>query len=157
MKHILSVTVVQKAQVVFQLLSVMYQTREIAICPISNADKIVSVPFAFTKSKDKSRRHLITHTYLCFSYHPPTGTDAEKVEVREMLNPSDPEKNMILSMSDLHLDCEWSKNMHDRLRTFITNLASVAEVRIHQRNKSCYFSHFVLQSFYNEIKKKCYT
>ncbi|XP_078381781.1 uncharacterized protein LOC144664495 isoform X2 [Oculina patagonica] len=65
------------------------------------------------------------------SYRPPTGTDTEKVEVREMLNPTDPVKNMILSMSDLHLDCDWSKNMHDRLYTFITKLASVAEVSLH--------------------------
>lgn len=35
-------------------------------------------------------------------------------------------------MSDLHLDCDWSKNMHERLNAFITKLASVAEVRTDQ-------------------------
>ena len=63
-----------------------------------------------------------------FSYHPPSGTDMENVVVREMLNANDPVKNMILSMSDLHLDCDWSINMHDRLYEFMTKLASVAEV-----------------------------
>lgn len=67
------------------------------------------------------------------SYHQPNSTEAEKVEVREMINPSHPVKNKILSMSDLHLDCEWSKNMDERLFTFITKLASVAEVRTDQR------------------------
>lgn len=52
----------------------------------------------------------------------------EKVVVREMLNANDPVKNMILSMSDLHLDCDWSKGMHDKLFEFMTKLASVAEV-----------------------------
>ena len=63
-----------------------------------------------------------------FSYHPPSGTDIENVVVREMLNANDPVKNIILSMSDLHLDCDWSKNMNDRLYAFMTKLASVAEV-----------------------------
>ena len=67
-------------------------------------------------------------TYRIFSYHPPTGTDTEKVVIREMLNANDPVKNMILSMSDLHLDCDWSKGMHDRLLEFMTKLASVTEV-----------------------------
>lgn len=71
--------------------------------------------------------------FSTFSYHPPKGTDAERVEVREMINPNHPMKNKILSMSDLHLDCEWSKNMYDRLNSFITKLASVAEVRTDQR------------------------
>ncbi|XP_022797350.1 uncharacterized protein LOC111335634 [Stylophora pistillata] len=65
------------------------------------------------------------------SYHPPKGTDIEKVEVREMQNPSDPAKNIIVSMSDLHLDSYWSKNMHERLSTFLKKLGSVAEVSIH--------------------------
>ena len=65
------------------------------------------------------------------SYQPPTGTDAEKVVVREMPNPSDPMKNILISISDLHLDSEWSKNVYDRLHGFITKLASVAEVCIY--------------------------
>ena len=66
---------------------------------------------------------------LFFRYHPPTGTDVEKVVIREMRNANDPVKKVILSMSDLHLDCDWSKGMHDRLYQFITKLASVAEVK----------------------------
>ncbi len=86
---------------------------------------------------------MIDYRLFYFSYRPPLGTDAEKVEVREMLNPTDPVKNMILSMSDLHLDCDWSKNMHDRLYTFITKLASVAEVRIYVRDKILLLIFFI--------------
>ncbi len=66
-----------------------------------------------------------------------------------MLNPTDPVKNMILSMSDLHLDCDWSKNMHDRLYTFITKLASVAEVRINVGNKIVLFKSVYLNTVIN--------
>ena len=63
------------------------------------------------------------------SYNPPLGTDLEKVVIHEMPNPSHPKKKLIIVMSDLHLDSEWSQLIEERLLDFITDLASVAEVR----------------------------
>ena len=57
-----------------------------------------------------------------------------------MRNANDPVKKVILSMSDLHLDCDWSKGMHERLYQFITKLASVAEIKYAQGNIGCRFT-----------------
>ena len=80
----------------------------------------------YLKFKGCSSIFMVPLSY--FSYHPPSGTDVEDVVVREMLNANDPVKNIILSMSDLHLDSDWSTNINGRLYKFMTKLASVAKV-----------------------------
>ena len=71
-------------------------------------------------------------SYFTFvpSYHPPTGTDVEQVVVREMPNPSDPVKNVIICMSDLHLDSQWSEGIKERLAAFMEQLQRMAKVTI---------------------------
>ena len=54
----------------------------------------------------------------------------EGVSVREMSNPNDPEKNVIVSISDLHLDSIWCKKENERIKTFIRDLSKIAKVRI---------------------------
>ena len=48
--------------------------------------------------------------------------------VREMKNPNDPVKNIIISVSDLHLDSIWCKKENERIRKFIRDLVAVAKV-----------------------------
>ena len=49
--------------------------------------------------------------------------------MREMDNPNHPERNVIISMSDLHLDSIWSKNENYRIQTFLKDLVELAKVR----------------------------
>ena len=73
---------------------------------------------------------LLPFTYftLLSSYHPPAGTDVEQVVVREMPHPNDPVKNLIISMSDLHLDSQWSEGIKERLARFMEQLEVMAKV-----------------------------
>ena len=72
---------------------------------------------------------FIYFTFLS-SYHPPAGTDVEQVVVREMPHPNDPVKNLIICMSDLHLDSQWSEGVMERLATFMEQLEIMAKVTI---------------------------
>ena len=49
--------------------------------------------------------------------------------MREMDNSNHPERNVIISMSDLHLDSIWSKNENNRIQTFLKDLVKLAKVR----------------------------
>ena len=49
--------------------------------------------------------------------------------MREMDTPNHPERNVIISMSDLHLDSIWSKNENERIQTFMKDLVELAKVR----------------------------
>ena len=70
---------------------------------------------------------FICFTFL-FSYHPPAGTDMEQVVVREMPHPNDPVKDVIICMSDLHLDSQWSEGIKERLTGFMEQLQNMAKV-----------------------------
>lgn len=54
----------------------------------------------------------------------------EGVSVREMSNPNDPEKNVIVCISDPHLDSIWCKKKSERIQTFIRDLSKIAKVRM---------------------------
>ena len=56
-----------------------------------------------------------------------------------MINPNHPEKNVIISMSDLHLDSIWCKMETKRIQNFIENLVKLAKVR----NKTIYGKLFL--------------
>ena len=45
-----------------------------------------------------------------------------------MDNPNHPERNVIISMSDLHLDSIWSENENNRIQTFMKDLVELAKV-----------------------------
>ncbi len=66
---------------------------------------------------------------LISSYQPPAGTDVEQVVVREMPRPNDPVKNLIICMSDLHLDSQWSEGIKERLVGFMEQLKNMAKVK----------------------------
>ena len=78
----------------------------------------------------RSKKTLVCNTLalLFFSYCPPDGTDVEQVVVREMPHPSDPVKNQIICISDLHLDSQWSEGVKERLAEFMEQLKSSAKV-----------------------------
>ena len=70
---------------------------------------------------------LIFHCFV--RYDPSSDSHGEGVTVREMDNPNHPERNVIISMSDLHLDSIWSKNENERIQTFMKDLVELAKVR----------------------------
>ena len=51
------------------------------------------------------------------------------ITVREMINPNDPVKNAIISMSDLHLDSIWCHKEGQRIVKFIDDLSKIAKVQ----------------------------
>ena len=57
--------------------------------------------------------------------------------MREMDNPNHPERNVIISMSDLHLDSIWSKNENNRIQTFLKDLVELAKVRYSTETVFC--------------------
>ena len=73
---------------------------------------------------------MMSFIYFTFpsSYHSPAGTDVEQVVIREMPNPSDPVKDVIICMSDLHLDSQWSEGIKERLAGFMEQLQNMAKV-----------------------------
>lgn len=60
---------------------------------------------------------------------PETERHEEGIFVREMINPNDPVKNVIISMSDLHLDSIWCETETERIQKFIRELVTLAGVR----------------------------
>lgn len=60
---------------------------------------------------------------------PVTERHEEGIFIREMINPNDPVKNVIISMSDLHLDSIWCETETERIQKFITELVTLAGVR----------------------------
>ena len=56
----------------------------------------------------------------------------EAITVREMINPNDPVKNVIISMSDLHLDSIWCHKEGKRIVTFINDLTKISKVRMEE-------------------------
>ena len=54
----------------------------------------------------------------------------EVITVREMVNPNDPVKNVIISMSDLHLDSIWCHKEGQRIIKFINDLTKISKVRM---------------------------
>ncbi|CAH3174456.1 unnamed protein product [Porites lobata] len=64
-------------------------------------------------------------------YDPSIDSHGEGVTVREMDNPNHPERNVIISMSDLHLDSIWSKNENNRIQTFLKDLVELAKTSLH--------------------------
>ncbi|KAL9984027.1 hypothetical protein ACROYT_G006282 [Oculina patagonica] len=80
--------------------------------------------FLTWKSKAKSKKNTFAKEP---SYQPPAGTDAEQVVVREMPRPNDPVKNLIICMSDLHLDSQWSEGIQERLVGFMEQLKNMAK------------------------------
>jgi len=69
---------------------------------------------------------LIFHCFV--RYDPSIDSHGEGVTVREMDNPNHPERNVIISMSDLHLDSIWSENENERIQTFMKDLVELAKV-----------------------------
>ena len=47
-----------------------------------------------------------------------------------MINPNDPVKNLIICMSDLHLDSVWSEKENERIQSIITYLSEISKVRM---------------------------
>ncbi|KAL9984021.1 hypothetical protein ACROYT_G006275 [Oculina patagonica] len=79
--------------------------------------------FLAWKSKAKSKNTFKQEP----SYQPPAGTDVEQVVVHEMPQPNDPKKNLIICMSDLHLDSQWSEGVKERLVGFMEQLKNIAK------------------------------
>jgi len=52
------------------------------------------------------------------------------ITVREMINPSDPVRNVIISMSDLHLNSIWCHKEGQRIVKFIDDLTKISKVRM---------------------------
>lgn len=78
------------------------------------------------------------------------------ITVREMINPNDPVKNVIISMSDLHLNSIWCHKEGQRIVKFIEDLTKISKVRMEEtsvvimtekKNKksSCYYTNKRLQ------------
>ncbi|XP_078359087.1 uncharacterized protein LOC144643643 isoform X2 [Oculina patagonica] len=80
--------------------------------------------FLAWKSKAKSEKKTFEQEP---SYQPPVGTDVEQIVVREMPHPNDPVRNLIICMSDLHLDSQWSEGIRERLAAFIEQLEIMAK------------------------------
>lgn len=55
----------------------------------------------------------------------------EVITVREMINPNDPVKNLIISMSDLHLDSIWCHKEGQRIVKFINDLTKISKTCLH--------------------------
>ena len=60
------------------------------------------------------------------------------ITVREMINPNDPVKNVIISMSDLHLDSIWCHKGGQRIVKFIDDLSKIAKVRMEETSVLIY-------------------
>lgn len=56
----------------------------------------------------------------------------EVITVREMINPNDPVKNVIITLSDLHLDSIWCLKEAERIAKFIEDLTKISKVRIEE-------------------------
>ena len=79
----------------------------------------------------------------------------EVITVREMINPNDPVKNMIISMSDLHLDSIWCHKEGQRIVKFINDLTKMSKVRMEEKSifimteknqkSSCFYTNNSLQ------------
>lgn len=54
------------------------------------------------------------------------------ITVREMINPNDPVKNVIITLSDLHLDSIWCLKEAQRIVKFIEDLTKISKVRIEE-------------------------
>lgn len=54
------------------------------------------------------------------------------ITVREMINPNDPIKNVIIVMSDLHLNSIWCHKEGQRIETFIKDLMQISKVGIEE-------------------------
>lgn len=54
------------------------------------------------------------------------------ITVREMINPNDPVKNVIISMSDLHLNSIWCHKEGQRIVKFIEDLTKISKVRMEE-------------------------
>ena len=50
------------------------------------------------------------------------------ITVREMINPNDPIKNVIIVMSDLHLNSIWCHKEAQRIEKFIIDLMQISKV-----------------------------
>lgn len=55
----------------------------------------------------------------------------EMIFVREMINPNDPVKNVIIAMSDLHLNSIWCHKEEQRIKTFIDDLTKLSKTCLH--------------------------
>ena len=54
------------------------------------------------------------------------------ITVREMINPNDPVKNMIIVISDLHLNSIWFQKEEERFVKFINDLTKMSKVRMEE-------------------------
>ena len=54
------------------------------------------------------------------------------ITVREMINPNDPVKNVIITLSDLHLDSIWCLKEAERIAKFIEDLTKISKVRVEE-------------------------
>lgn len=55
----------------------------------------------------------------------------EVITVREMINPNDPVKNVIITLSDLHLDSIWCLKEAERIAKFIEDLTKISKADLH--------------------------
>ena len=84
-------------------------------------------PSFYETKKTDCKLTLIFHCFV--RSDPSIDSHGEGVTVREMDTPNHPERNVIISMSDLHLDSIWSKNENERIQTFMKDLVELAKVR----------------------------
>ena len=77
----------------------------------------------------------------------------EVITVREMINPNDPVKNMIIIISDLHLNSIWFQKEEERFVKFINDLTKMSKVRMEEtsifimteKKKLCFYINKGLQ------------
>ena len=70
--------------------------------------------------------------FLVFRYDQSEDGLEEVITVREMINPNDPVKNVIITLSDLHLDSIWCLKEAQRIVKFIEDLTKISKVRIEE-------------------------
>ena len=75
---------------------------------------------------------LLLDCFICFflRYNQHNDGSEEMIFVREMINPNDPVKNVIIAMSDLHLNSIWCHKEEQRIKTFIDDLTKLSKVNM---------------------------